>query len=65
MVTFNSYRVYKNEAGETFLDLEVLLSMHEQSMIIRYTFPATANLVKLLPDKPDQNHADNSGHHRQ
>ena len=54
MVTFNSYRVYKNAAGEDFLDLEVLLALHPQTTIMRFTFPATANnpeLLKYLPNR--------------
>lgn len=60
MVTFNSYRVYKNEAGESFLDLEVTLSMHPQMMIMRFTFPATSNQIKLIPEANNKSDIDSA-----
>lgn len=41
MVTFNSYQLRKDEAGKTFLDLEVTLRFHPQLTIMRFSFPAT------------------------
>lgn len=53
MLTFNYAHIRKDDAGKTFLDLELKVNFPGQKIVIRNTFPATADYQSLI-DHPVQ-----------
>lgn len=53
MLTFNHARIQKDNTGKTFLDLELQVNFPSQKIVIRNTFPATADYQSLI-DLPIQ-----------
>ncbi len=58
MLTFNQANIRKDENGKTFLDLEIQAVMNDQVIVIRNTFPSTADYQQLFKSDNKENNED-------